>query len=86
MSSKFAVSMRTKHEDPVTAMEVSTRQLTDTLSTGWLEHVLPLKGDVEGAEWHVVQGMNRLLGRCSPDFELAIEISGRVRKPQGASA
>jgi len=42
-----------------------------------------IKIDVEGAEWHVLRGMEALMASCRDDLEVMIEVSSKMLEAEG---
>jgi FkbM family methyltransferase len=52
-------------------------RLDDILTDDEIERARLVKIDVEGAEWSVVRGIDRLLARARPDLEFVVEVIPR---------
>jgi FkbM family methyltransferase len=80
-----AVAAHSGRERPEIEAEVDGRPLGLIVPPDLLAHARLIKIDVEGAEWHVVQGMKGLLGSLSARTELVVEIKAEALKEAGGS-
>lgn len=58
--------------------DVPAARLSDILTPEEIKSARVVKIDVEGAEWHVIQGMAEVLANCRDDLEVMVEVSPKV--------
>lgn len=58
--------------------DVPAARLSDILTPEEIRSARVVKIDVEGAEWHVIQGMAELLENCRKDLEIVVEVSPKL--------
>jgi FkbM family methyltransferase len=58
--------------------DVPAARLSDILTPQEMKSARIVKIDVEGAEWHVIQGMTELLQECREDLEVMVEVTPKL--------
>jgi FkbM family methyltransferase len=58
--------------------DVPAARLSDILTPEEIRSARIMKIDVEGAEWHVVQGMTEILENCREDLEVMVEVTPKL--------
>ena len=80
-----AIPSHSGRDRPVIEAEVEGRPLGLIVPPELIARARLIKIDVEGAEWHVVQGMKDLLASLSPRTELVVEVEADALRDAGAS-
>jgi FkbM family methyltransferase len=65
--------------------DVPAARLPEILTSEEIAAARIIKIDVEGAEWHVIQGMAGVLDRCREDLEIVVEVTPAVLAAEGTS-
>jgi FkbM family methyltransferase len=58
--------------------DVPAARLSDILTAEEIRTARIVKIDVEGAEWHVIEGMAELLENCRDDLEIMVEVTPKL--------
>jgi len=58
--------------------DVPAARLSDVLTPEEIRSTRVVKIDVEGAEWHVIQGMAELFENCRDDLEVIVEVTPKL--------
>jgi FkbM family methyltransferase len=67
-------------------LKVGARPLSSILQADEIKAARLIKIDVEGAEWHVLAGMEPLMSACSDDLEIILEVTPSISETEGKTS